>query len=174
MNAHEVPEPILNSPFEEPEAHWWITEHDPPEQRAGRRKVADRGDARFSDVVLVVCPNVTIRNRLEELKPQGGEASLYRSRDLVPPHLMPQLARGHVLVTNWHVFEPKSVQVAGQSARVLRAGRRVRTRETIRIGARTTTARGTRYLTPEDLERQAAAGPAVPRWSVRGASSAWT
>ncbi len=37
MNAHEVPEPILNSPFEEPEAHWWITEHDPPERRAGRR-----------------------------------------------------------------------------------------------------------------------------------------
>ena len=256
MNAHEVPEPILNSPFEEPEAHWWITEHDPPERRAGRRpamyfyrrpgrepsqdegigtaielklvnriraklaewrplalrgeggvtrttmellrywrregrrhplffaqieaaetiiflsearadflqginvpldepgeegkaegirafrrhackmatgtgkttvmgmiaawsilnKVADRGDARFSDVVLVVCPNVTIRNRLEELRPQGGEASLYRSRDLVPSHLMPQLARGHVLVTNWHVFEPKSVQAAGQSA----------------------------------------------------------
>ena len=121
-------------------------------------KVADRGDARFSDVVLVVCPNVTIRNRLEELRPQGGEASLYRSRDLVPSHLMPQLARGHVLVTNWHVFEPKSVQAAGQSAKVLRAGRRVRTRETIRIGARTTTARGTRYLTPEDLERQAATG----------------
>ena len=298
MNAHEVPEPILNSPFEEPEAHWWITEFDPPERRAGRRpamyfyrppgrepsqderagtaielklvsriraklaewrplalrgeggvtrttmellrywrregrrhplffaqieaaetiiflsearadflqgidvpldepgeeakaegirafrrhackmatgtgkttvmgmiaawsilnKVADRGDARFSDVVLVVCPNVTIRNRLEELKPQGGEASLYRSRDLVPSHLMPQLARGRVLVTNWHVFEPKSVQVAGQSAKVLRAGRRVRTRETIRIGARTTTARGMRYLAPEDLERQAAAG----------------
>ena len=37
MNAHEVPEPILNSPFEEPKGHWWITEHDPPERRAGRR-----------------------------------------------------------------------------------------------------------------------------------------
>jgi len=28
-------------------------------------KVNDRSDARFSDVVLVVCPNVTIRNRLQ-------------------------------------------------------------------------------------------------------------
>ena len=299
MNAHEVPEPILNSPFEEPKAHWWITEHDPPERRAGRRpamyfyrppgreasqerqdagtaielklvnriraklaewrplalrgeggvtrtttdllrywrregrrhplffaqveaaetvifltearadllqgvdvpldepgeearadgirafrrhackmatgtgkttvmgmlaawsilnKVAARGDTRFSDVVLVVCPNVTIRNRLEELKPQGGEASLYRTRDLVPSHLMPQLARGHVLVTNWHVFEPRTVQAAGETAKVLRTGRQVRTRETIRIGARTTTARGTRYLTLKDLERQAATG----------------
>ena len=299
MNPHEVPEPILNSPFDEPGEHWWITEHDPPERRAGRRpamyyyrrpgsepsleqqgtgtaielklvnrvraklaewrplalrgeggvtrttmellrywrqegrrhrlffaqieavetivfltearsdflqgirvpldepgeeaqadgfrafrryackmatgtgkttvmgmlaawsilnKVAARGDARFSDVVLIVCPNVTIRNRLEELKPQAGDASLYRTRDLVPSHLMPQLAHGRVLVTNWHVFEPKTTQVAGQSAKVLRTGREVRARETIRIGPKTTTARGLRYVTLADLERQVAAG----------------
>ena len=121
-------------------------------------KVADRGDARYSDAVLIVCPNVTIRNRLEELKPQGGEASLYRTRDLVPAHLMPQLARGHVLVTNWHVFEPRTIQTAGQSARVLRAGREIRTRETIRIGPRSTTARGMRYLTLNDLALQQATG----------------
>lgn len=299
MNAHEVSEPILNSPFEEPTEHWWITEHDPPERRSGRRpamyyyrrpgsepsldqegvgtaielklvnrvraklaewrplalrgeggvtrttmellrywrqdgrrhrlffaqieaaetiiflsearpdflqgiripldepgeearekgirafrryackmatgtgkttvmgmlaawsilnKVAARGDARFSDAVLIVCPNITIRNRLEELKPQAGGASLYRTRDLVPSHLMPHLTRGHVLVTNWHVFEPKTTQVAGQSAKVLRAGREVRTKERIRIGAKTTTARGLRYLTLEDLKRQVEIG----------------
>ena len=230
MTAHKVPGPILNSSFEEPEAYWRISEHDPPKRRSGRRparyfyrpgreasedregagtaielklvnrirtklaewrslalrgeggvtrttmellrhwrregrrhrlffaqleaaetiicltgaradflqgidvpfdqpgaeadgmrafrghackmatgtgkttvmgmiaawsilnKVVDRSGARYSDVVLVVCPNVTIRNRLEKLKPQGGEASLYRMRDLVPSHLMPQLA----------------------------------------------------------------------------------
>src|ERR1035437_5113399 len=68
-------------------------------------KVNNRGDARFSDVALVVCPNVTIRARLEELKPERGDASVYRTRDLVPAHLMPQLMQGKVLVTNWHVFE---------------------------------------------------------------------
>ena len=68
-------------------------------------KVAARSDARFSDVVLVVCPNVTIRGRLRELDPNEGEASIYRTRDLVPPHLMPQLRRGRVLVKNWHEFE---------------------------------------------------------------------
>ena len=36
-------------------------------------KVNDRGDARFSDVVLVVCPNVTIRNRLRELDPKEAK-----------------------------------------------------------------------------------------------------
>ena len=37
MKAHEVPEPVLNSPFEEPKEHWRISEYDPPERRRGRR-----------------------------------------------------------------------------------------------------------------------------------------
>jgi type III restriction enzyme len=40
-------------------------------------KVNNRGDGRFSDVVLVACPNVTIRDRLQELDPKRGESSLY-------------------------------------------------------------------------------------------------
>lgn len=121
-------------------------------------KVNDRGDARFSDVVLVVCPNITIRDRLRELDPAEGEASLYRTRDLVPPHMMPLLARGRVLVTNWHVFEPQETAVGETSARVNRSGTRQAREETIRIGERTTTARGRRYLTREEFERQVAAG----------------
>lgn len=121
-------------------------------------KVNDRSDARFSDVVLVVCPNVTIRGRLRELDPELGEASIYRTRDLVPPHLMPLLNRGKVLITNWHVFAPQVVQVGGVGAKVTKAGVAMRTTETINIGQKTTTARGTRYLTLEDFDRQVAAG----------------
>jgi type III restriction enzyme len=73
-------------------------------------KVNDHSDGRFSNVVLVVCPNVTIRDRLIELDPKRDEASIYRTRDLVPPHLMPLLRQGKVLVTNWHVFQPQAVQ----------------------------------------------------------------
>jgi len=121
-------------------------------------KVNDRSDGRFSDVVLVVCPNVTIRGRLQELNPELGEASIYRTRDLVPSHLMPLLTRGKVLITNWHVFEPQTVQVGGVSSKVTKAGVPVRTKETINIAAKTTTARGTRYLSLENFERQVAAG----------------
>ncbi len=74
-------------------------------------KVNDRADSRFSDVVLVACPNVTIRDRLAELDPRLGEASLYRTRDLVPPHLMKLLRQGKVVITNWHVFEPQTASV---------------------------------------------------------------
>ncbi len=121
-------------------------------------KVNNRSDACFSDIVLIVCPNVTIRDRLQELDPERGEASLYRTRDLVPPHLMPLLSRGTVIVTNWHVFEPQVMQQGGVSAKVVHAGVAVRTREKIRIGAKTTTARGRRYLTEAEFQRQVAAG----------------
>lgn len=121
-------------------------------------KLNDRGDSRFSDVVLVVCPNVTIRDRLRELDPERGEASIYRTRDLVPSHLMPTLSQGKVLVTNWHVFQPQSMQVGGVGSKVTKTGVEVRTRETITIGSKTTTARGTRYLSLKDYEQQTAAG----------------
>jgi type III restriction enzyme len=120
-------------------------------------KQADRSDGRFSDVVLLVCPNVTIRDRLRELDPETGAASLYRTRDLVPERLMPTLTQGRIIVTNWHVFEPRAPG-GGTSAKVLRTGKPERRTETITIGERTTTARGTRYLTLDDFQRQVAAG----------------
>jgi len=121
-------------------------------------KVHDRSNARYSDLVLVVCPNVTIRSRLGELDPKLGDASLYRKADLVPPHLMPDLTQGRVLVTNWHVFESRISQAGGVSARVVRAGRRETIPEIIHIGPKTTTARGRRYLTHEEYVRQVSLG----------------
>jgi SNF2 family DNA or RNA helicase len=35
------------------------------------------------DTVLIVCPNVTIKNWLDELDPNTGEASLYHTHDLM-------------------------------------------------------------------------------------------
>ncbi|MDO8679858.1 MAG: DEAD/DEAH box helicase family protein [Acidobacteriota bacterium] len=121
-------------------------------------KVHDRGNARYSDVVLVVCPNVTIRSRLAEIDPRLGDASLYRTRDLVHQDLMKDLGQGRVLVTNWHVFEPQGIQAGGVSSKVVKAGVRQRTREFITIGAKTTTARGRRYLTHDEFERQVNGG----------------
>src|SRR5579884_496814 len=117
-------------------------------------KVNDRSDGRFSDVVLVVCPNVTIRNRLQELDPKRGEASLYRTRDLVPPHLMSKLNEGFVVITNWHAFALRDPNADGVSAKVRKTGVAIRSQETIRIGEKSTTARGSRYLTEADYHRQ--------------------
>jgi type III restriction enzyme len=121
-------------------------------------KVNDRANGRYSDVMLVVCPNVTIRSRLSELDPRLGDASLYRKSDLVPPHLMTDLSQGHVLVTNWHVFEPQTSQAGGVGGRVVKAGRRETVPEIVHIGTKTTTARGKRYLTKDEYTRQASLG----------------
>lgn len=119
-------------------------------------KVTDRGNTKFSDVALVVCPNVTIRSRLAELDPELGEASLYRTRDLVPAHLMPQLTQGRVLVMNWHRFEKQSTST--DSSRVEKRGVRERVPVRIHIGEKNTTARGKRYLTLDSLEQRKSAG----------------
>lgn len=121
-------------------------------------KVASRGDARFSDVAVLICPNVTIRNRLRELDPGEGEASIYRTRDLIPPdtETMKALSQGKVLAMNWHALAPQAP--GGESARVVKAGVEVRSRDTIKIGTKNTTARGSRTLTLETYQQQCAAG----------------
>ncbi len=121
-------------------------------------KVSDRSDARFSDTVLVVCPNVTIRNRLQEIDPRNGEASLYRTRDLVPERLMPELQQGRVIIWNWHVFEPQGSAVGGTGARVVKAGKATQTTETFTVAGKTTSFHGKKYLTPEVLDARVAKG----------------
>lgn len=125
-------------------------------------KVETRQDKRFSDLVFIVCPNVTIRDRLRELDVEAGEASLYRTRDLVPPHLMPRLAQGRVVMTNWHVFEQQQPTVGGTSARVVRTGHAESRRERVTIKDRTTTARGSRYFTAADYDRLVSSGEMSP------------
>ena len=110
-------------------------------------KVADSSNKKYCDTVLVICPNVTIRERLGELKPQRGENSIYRTRDLVPKNLMPRLREGKVLTINWHVLEAQSAA----AAKVVKTGQRVTITETVYYGTKTDILRGKRYMTPEDL-----------------------
>ena len=86
-------------------------------------RVASPTDDRFSDTILIVCPNVTIRERLQELDPALGDNSLYRTRQLVPPHRMEDLRRGEVMIANWHRLAKKeSSSVNGNSAKVVKTG----------------------------------------------------
>jgi type III restriction enzyme len=113
-------------------------------------KVANPQAPEYSDTVLIVCPNITIRDRLQELNPERDELSLYRIRELVPARLMPDLRRGEVFVTNWHGLERQSVRdVNGQTARVVKRGTAVETRRALRVTA---------AMPAEGIERQALLG----------------
>ena len=63
---------------------------------------------------LVLCPNLTIKERLRVLRPDEP-GNYYDRFDLVPSALRPELAKGKVLVTNWHRLSPESeaVRVGG-------------------------------------------------------------
>jgi type III restriction enzyme len=92
---------------------------------SGLNKVANRQDARFTDVFLVVCPNLTVKERLSG--PDGllpaHPASAYRAFDLVPPGFSGSFGQLKVMVTNWHALaeqqDPKrSVQRLGHEGDV--------------------------------------------------------
>lgn len=113
-------------------------------------KVANPQAAEYSDTVLILCPNITIRDRLQELLPDRDELSLYRTRELVPVHRMTELRRGAVFVTNWHNLERRELgDVNGQSARVVKRGTPVETVRTIKV---------TEKLPAEDIRHQATVG----------------
>lgn len=71
------------------------------------------GDPRFPRRALVLCPNLTIKERLNVLRP-GDPKNYYEMFDIVPSTLRTELAKGKVLVTNWHWLAPEAdVQKVG-------------------------------------------------------------
>lgn len=66
------------------------------------------GDERFPKSVLVCCPNLTVKERLQVLRPDSESGNYYDEFDMVPSKLRPLLNHGKVLVTNWHAFAPES------------------------------------------------------------------
>jgi type III restriction enzyme len=69
-------------------------------------KIANPQDRRYSDAVLLVCPNLTIRERLQVLLP-WNKKNYYDKFDLVPRSLIERLHQGKYLITNWHLFQPQ-------------------------------------------------------------------
>jgi type III restriction enzyme len=113
-------------------------------------KITDPQNGAYSDTVLIVCPNVTIRDRLQELDPERDELSLYRTRELVPPHWMTELRRGEVFVTNWHNLERRETRdVNSQTARVVKRGQAIERIRTIKV---------TPAVTAEQIQQQATLG----------------
>ena len=67
----------------------------------------------YPDAVLVCCPNLTVKERLQVLRPEMPD-NYYGEFDLVPMKYRPFLQRGKVLVENWHRFLPESEHKEGE------------------------------------------------------------
>lgn len=76
-------------------------------------------DKRFSDAVLVVCPNLTVKERLRVLHP-SEPGNYYDEFDLLPAGQWTGLLGAKVMVTNWHAF---AVQDDSRRRSVVQRGR---------------------------------------------------
>ncbi len=72
-------------------------------------------DQRFPNAVLVLCPNLTIKQRLQVLRPDYLD-NYYKEFDLVPSQLLTELNQGKVLITNWHTLAPESEHAEGDKS----------------------------------------------------------
>ena len=69
----------------------------------------------FPNAVLVCAPNLTVKERLQVLRPDVVN-NYYDAFDLVPAKYRELLNAGKVLVTNWHAFAPKSPHKEGDAS----------------------------------------------------------
>jgi type III restriction enzyme len=72
----------------------------------------NEASAFFPNGVLICCPNLTVKERLQVLRPERPD-NYYEQFDIVPVKYRPLLQAGKVLVTNWHRFAPESEHVEG-------------------------------------------------------------
>ena len=115
MNDRFFENPILNSPYRYPGRHWELDGDGQP-----TRKIVE--SHRFTRGFLVATPGLTIRDRLRVLKPNDPD-SYYRSRDLVPHDLLPDLDRAKIVITNYHAFRRRERIEIAKGGRSLLQGR---------------------------------------------------
>ncbi len=70
-------------------------------------------DERFPKAALICCPNLTIKERLQVLRPDSKGQDIYTQFDLVPMLYRPLLQMGKVEIVNWHAFNPTSEHSEG-------------------------------------------------------------
>jgi type III restriction enzyme len=80
------------------------------------------GSSHFTRGFLVVCPGLTIRDRLRVLQPNDPD-SYYESRELVPNDMLGDLERAKIVITNYHAFKLRDRVELSKGGRSLLQGR---------------------------------------------------
>ncbi len=70
--------------------------------------------AEYPNAVVICCPNLTVKSRLQVLRPDSPN-NYYDEFEIVPSKYRMYLSAGKVLVTNWHIFASKSPHKEGDA-----------------------------------------------------------
>jgi type III restriction enzyme len=76
----------------------------------------------FSRGFLVITPGITIRDRLRVLMPNDPD-SYFKSRELVPGDMLPDIDRAKIVLTNYHAFKLRERLDLAKGTRLLLKGR---------------------------------------------------
>lgn len=76
---------------------------------------------RFSKGFLIVAPGLTIRDRLQVLKPNDPNA-YYKDRELVPADMLRDLQQARIVIANYHAFMPREKYEVASGTRSVLAG----------------------------------------------------
>jgi len=82
---------------------------------------AARRRRNYADAFLVVCPGITIRDRLRVLLPSDPE-NYYESRGLVPDDMLGAIRAARVVITNYHAFKLRETVALPRFARAVLQG----------------------------------------------------
>ena len=80
------------------------------------------GSPKYSRGFLVIAPGITIRDRLRVLQPNDPD-SYYKSREIVPEDMLPDLNRAKIVITNYHAFKLRETLDLAKGNRSLLQGR---------------------------------------------------
>jgi type III restriction enzyme len=81
-------------------------------------KLANQQDARFTDSFLIICPGISIRDRLRVLLPHDP-GNYYRQRDILSAELLERLQQARILITNFHAFQQRETITAGELTKAI-------------------------------------------------------
>lgn len=76
----------------------------------------------FTRGFLIVCPGITIRDRLRVLQPNDPD-SYYRSREIVPGDMLGDIDRAKIVITNYHAFKLRERMEMSKTGRAFLKGR---------------------------------------------------
>jgi len=80
------------------------------------------GSKRFTKGFLIIAPGLTIKDRLDVLKP-NDPYSYFKTRELVPSDMLRDLEQAKIIITNYHAFKLRERLEISKGGRQLLEGR---------------------------------------------------
>jgi type III restriction enzyme len=85
-------------------------------------KARQPNSKKFTDAFLIICPGITIKDRLRVLQP-SDPGNVYAALDLVPPDMLDALGRARIVITNYHALMHRETEQISKLNRQIIGGR---------------------------------------------------